>query len=69
MIVCLCNGASESDIRLAMHEGVRTFCEMIERGIAGTGCGGCHEQLLELLKVQNKPEEFSNDQDCDLVTK
>ena len=69
MIVCLCNGASESDIRLAIHDGVHTFCEIIEQGIAGTGCGGCHEQLVEILRVCHKPEEFSNDQICDLIVK
>jgi bacterioferritin-associated ferredoxin len=49
MIVCLCHPASDRDIDAMIDDGARTVAEIGERCGAGTGCGGCVEDLLDRL--------------------
>ncbi|MCY1083250.1 (2Fe-2S)-binding protein [Archangium lansingense] len=50
MIVCLCHVVSDRTIRARISEGARSVEAIGEACGAGTGCGGCQEQLAELIK-------------------
>ncbi|WP_095982980.1 (2Fe-2S)-binding protein [Melittangium boletus] len=49
MIVCLCRAVSDRTIRARIAEGARTVEELGDACGAGTGCGGCHDQMTQLL--------------------
>jgi bacterioferritin-associated ferredoxin len=49
MIVCLCHVVSDRTIRARISEGARSVDDIGQTCMAGTGCGGCKEQLQELL--------------------
>lgn len=49
MIVCLCEGVSDREVRSACRKGASNL-KKIERACgAGGGCGGCHRQLHDIL--------------------
>ena len=48
MIVCICRGASESDVLQAIDDGARSVRDLQRCGI-GTDCGSCHRQLRHML--------------------
>ena len=48
-IVCRCKNVSYIDIRKAMIQGARTLDEIKEVTGAGTGCGGCIEEIEKIL--------------------
>jgi bacterioferritin-associated ferredoxin len=48
VIVCLCRGASERDVRHAARRGA-TVDDLKRECIAGGDCGSCHELLDCLL--------------------
>ena len=48
-IVCRCKNVSYIDIRKAMIQGARTLDEIKEMTGAGTGCGGCIEEIEKIL--------------------
>ena len=49
MIVCLCKGVTDRDIRQSIDGGARTV-EMIARQTgAGTCCGACQPQIMHML--------------------
>ena len=50
-IICHCKQVSFGDIRKAMAGGVRTVEEIQEITGAGTGCGGCIEEVEKILAV------------------
>ena len=50
MIVCVCAGASERDIRGAVVGGATTLADLGESCRAGQHCGECHGMLLEMLE-------------------
>ncbi len=49
MIVCLCEGVSDRDVRGAVSRGCRSVAEIGRANGAGNGCGACHKQLRELI--------------------
>ncbi|MET0402455.1 MAG: (2Fe-2S)-binding protein [Cystobacter sp.] len=49
MIVCLCRAVSDRTIRARISEGAQTVEQLGAACGAGTGCGGCHDQLGQLL--------------------
>jgi len=49
MIVCLCNGVSESRVQAAIHEGASTRQQVTKSCHAGGDCGACHGSIRELL--------------------
>lgn len=57
MIVCLCEGISERTIELAAKGGAKSVEEVSIRCGAGTGCGACHEQILEIISQRITVEE------------
>jgi bacterioferritin-associated ferredoxin len=49
MYICLCHGVTESAIRAAANDGVRTFRELSFMTGCGTQCGSCSAQAQALL--------------------
>nr|WP_297436242.1 (2Fe-2S)-binding protein [uncultured Clostridium sp.] len=50
-IVCKCKQVSYGDIRKAMTNGARTVEDIQNVTGAGTGCGGCIEDIKKILSV------------------
>lgn len=48
-IICKCKNVDYIGIRKAMIAGARTLDEIKEMTGAGTGCGGCTEEIEEIL--------------------
>lgn len=48
-IVCECFGVTNGQIRDAVWEGATTLEEVAEKTGAGTGCGGCNDDLQRLV--------------------
>jgi NAD(P)H-nitrite reductase large subunit len=52
--ICHCNGIMKSEIVKAIREkGLRTVEEVQDATEAGTGCGGCVDDIEEILKEVN----------------
>jgi bacterioferritin-associated ferredoxin len=59
MIVCICRGASDRDIRAAIQGGARCVDTLEGCGIGGD-CGGCHDTLREMLvELRRAPERYA----------
>jgi bacterioferritin-associated ferredoxin len=50
MIVCVCRGVNEREVRDTIHAGCATEESIGQRCGAGTDCGSCLETLRELLQ-------------------
>jgi NAD(P)H-nitrite reductase large subunit len=48
-VVCVCAGLSENDLVRLIRSGAGTVEILRSAGGANTGCGGCREELEELL--------------------
>lgn len=54
-IICHCFEVSRKEIENAIREkGLKTVEEVGEATNAGTGCGGCQEQIQEILDEINR---------------
>lgn len=49
MYICHCLAVTDRSIRVAIESGARHVDEIGDLCGAGTGCGGCHLALRELL--------------------
>jgi bacterioferritin-associated ferredoxin len=49
VIVCICRGVSDRQVRLAVANGAATLREVRAMCDAGRGCGSCHEQIQGML--------------------
>ncbi|SNQ49450.1 BFD-like (2Fe-2S) protein [Frankia canadensis] len=49
MLVCSCFAVSDRTLRAVIAAGARDVDEIGERCDAGTGCGGCVEEIEDLL--------------------
>ncbi|MGH9190286.1 MAG: (2Fe-2S)-binding protein [Acidimicrobiales bacterium] len=49
MYICHCLAVTDRSIRRAIESGAHDIDEVGDRCGAGTGCGGCHLALRELL--------------------
>jgi bacterioferritin-associated ferredoxin len=52
VIVCLCKGVSDRDIRAAVRQGSASVREVGERCRAGTDCGLCRVDIRELIQKE-----------------
>jgi bacterioferritin-associated ferredoxin len=50
MYICLCHAVTDSAIRKAANEGVRTLKELSFRTGCGTQCGSCANQARQLIE-------------------
>jgi bacterioferritin-associated ferredoxin len=57
MIVCICQGVDEREIRRTVAAGARTMGELMRRCGAGTDCGSCHQELEHALDRACAAEE------------
>jgi bacterioferritin-associated ferredoxin len=48
MIVCVCRGVSDREIRAAIEEGAKCVDSLESCGIGGD-CGGCQETLRDMI--------------------
>jgi len=53
MIICLCEGISDREVRKAAGQGVRTVHELSKRNGAGSGCGVCRRDLRRLIDLHD----------------
>lgn len=54
MIVCLCTGVTESEIKQCIEEqGAHSLETIQEACSAGTCCQSCHPEILSLLYEEN----------------
>ena len=50
MLVCICNGISEKDIRGAIHEGASGYKQVRDHLGVGSCCGQCVSYAKDLVK-------------------
>jgi bacterioferritin-associated ferredoxin len=50
MYVCVCNAVTDSDIRKAVGNGVRTMNQLRQKTGCATTCGCCTELATEILQ-------------------
>jgi bacterioferritin-associated ferredoxin len=56
MIVCLCEGISDREIRRTIRSGANTLAKVSNACGAGTGCGTCKRTIVDiLLAAEDKP--------------
>lgn len=48
-LVCVCMGIMYSDIISAIDRGARSFNELQQELLVGTGCSSCHEEVRQIL--------------------
>jgi assimilatory nitrate reductase electron transfer subunit len=48
--VCRCAGISRGRIAAAVEQGCRSVADISRQTRAGTGCGGCHPQLKDIIE-------------------
>lgn len=57
MIVCLCEGVNDREIRQTIASGSSNVRDLTEKLGAGGDCGQCKRQMRGMLKeAANKPE-------------
>ena len=49
MIICLCKGVRDKDVRRAIRQGAHSITDLKKSTGAGTLCGACHQELKSLL--------------------
>ncbi|PKN59042.1 MAG: (2Fe-2S)-binding protein [Deltaproteobacteria bacterium HGW-Deltaproteobacteria-14] len=50
MIVCVCEGVSEREVRAAIQRGADNLQALGQACRAGTGCGRCRQHLVGMLR-------------------
>jgi NifU-like protein len=57
-VTCICFGVTEKDIERAIQENHLTSVEEVTNYTkAGGGCGGCHDEIVEILaRVTGEPQ-------------
>jgi bacterioferritin-associated ferredoxin len=50
MYVCVCNAVTDSDIRDAVNDGVRTLGQLKQTTGCGKTCGSCKDMAVEVLQ-------------------
>lgn len=58
MIVCLCRGTSDREVRAAIDDGLTCVRELSRAGVAGGDCRGC-ERMLEKMIAASTPQPSS----------
>jgi bacterioferritin-associated ferredoxin len=55
VIVCICRGVSDRQVRLAVLGGACTLREVALSCNAGRGCGACHEMVRDMIDEGTRP--------------
>jgi bacterioferritin-associated ferredoxin len=56
MIVCLCAGVDDCEIRSCISDGARSLADIARACGAGADCGGCIDLLEDALDEAETPE-------------
>ena len=54
MYVCICNGVTDRDIRLAAEAGCRSLPELTMRTGCGATCGSCLDTAVAILEAAQR---------------
>ena len=54
MIVCHCYGVTDREIKASVRCGARTCSDVADTCGAGSGCGGCHELVAEIVSSERR---------------
>ena len=54
MIVCHCHGVTDREIRAAVQCGARNCADVADTCGAGSGCGGCHSVVAEIVTAERR---------------
>jgi bacterioferritin-associated ferredoxin len=65
MIVCLCHGVSDGELRSIIRRGASSVGELTQACGAGGDCGSCREQLCHLLDEAARRERASEARSAD----
>jgi len=57
MYACICAAVTESEVRRCIDGGADTPEKIGEQCQAGTGCGGCHSRLEDLIDERICPRQ------------
>ena len=57
MIVCLCAGVDDCEVRSCINDGARSLDEIARRCGAGADCGGCIDLLEDALDEAQAADE------------
>ncbi len=49
MYACICRAVTEETVTAAVEDGATTVEAVGEETRAGTGCGGCHDTIEEII--------------------
>ena len=49
MFICICKAVTDEEIRKCITRGAKTVEDVQEKTKAGTQCGGCIEEVQEVL--------------------
>lgn len=60
MVVCLCQGVSDRHVRRAIEDGATSRREVTRACGAGGVCGGCHREILDMIRQGLRGSEFPN---------
>ncbi|MDG2306777.1 MAG: (2Fe-2S)-binding protein [Candidatus Binatia bacterium] len=56
MVVCLCQGVSEKQVREAIVNGATSRKKVTSACGAGAGCGGCHGSIRDIIREHRAAE-------------
>ncbi|HPT97718.1 MAG TPA: iron-sulfur cluster assembly scaffold protein [Armatimonadota bacterium] len=59
-VVCQCMGVTDLEIESAVLDGARTYYEVQERTKVGTVCGGCEDEVKQLIELYTN-KHFAED--------
>lgn len=51
-VVCTCMGVMDSEIRQAIKQGAKSFDDLQQELMVGTGCTSCIEEIMQILKEE-----------------
>ncbi len=60
MVVCYCNGISDTEIRRTVRRGASSLNDVARICGAGACCGGCHQAVAEIID-EIAPLALAND--------
>ncbi len=49
MLVCLCLGVTDKEVKMTIRRGARSLTEVTQSCGAGGDCGSCHSMLRKMI--------------------
>ncbi|MEO0603556.1 MAG: (2Fe-2S)-binding protein [Myxococcota bacterium] len=57
MILCLCEGRSDRELRAAVHQGCTSVPDLVRQTGAGSHCGNCKCDLKRIVEEAREDRE------------